>query len=264
MRTLKHTGRLFGAAAILAVLAGTAFAATATQKSDPAKEYEACATLAKTHPQDAFAAATFWAGKGGGLLAVHCKGLAQMALGQFGGAAKSFAALAESKRTKLSDATRARLFAQAAQASLHARQAENASAFLARSVSLQPDVAGFRIDRSITLALAENYEAAITELNAVLAKDAGHVEALTFRASAYRTLNRTLEAEADIAQALLIQPDKPEALLERGAIYAVAGNLDGARQDWEQVIRIVPDSTAAKAAQDNLNKLHAVRPSAGE
>jgi regulator of sirC expression with transglutaminase-like and TPR domain len=93
----------------------------------------------------------------------------------------------------------------------------------------------------------------------VLADDAGNVEALTFRASAYRFLNRLPEAEADISQVLLIQPDRPEALLERGAIRAIGGDFVGARQDWEQIVRIVPDSVAAQAAQDNIQKLGAIR-----
>ena len=264
MRTFRKTGRLFSAVAALALLAGAAFAATPAKKADAASpkttqakvdtaaEYEACTALAKQHPQDALTAATFWAGKGGGVLAAHCKGLALMALEQFEGATKSFADLAGNKKVKLSDATRARLFAQAAQA---AGKPDRASGFLAESMKLQPEVAGYRIDRSITFAVTGNYAAAVEQLNGVLEKDAGNIEALTFRASAYRFLNRLPEAEADISQVLLIQPDKSEALLERGAIRAIGGDFDGARQDWEQIVRIVPDSAAARAAQDNLQRL---------
>jgi tetratricopeptide (TPR) repeat protein len=261
-RTFRKTGPVFMAA--LTLLAGTALAAASAKnrKADPemlTREYAACVALVKQHPQEAVEAALFWAGKGGGALAEHCRGLALMALGQFEGAAKSFSGMAKDQKSTLSAATRARLFAQAAQASLSGGKPEAASGFLGQSIKLQPDVATFRIDRSITFAVTGDYEGAVRDLDAVLAADAGNVEALTFRASAYRFLNRLPEAEADISQVLLIQPDRPEALLERGAIRAIGGDFVGARQDWEQIVRIVPDSVAAQAAQDNIQKLSTIR-----
>ena len=259
MPTFSPTRRLAGAGALLALIASTTFAATAIAKTaspkEPAKEYEACTTLTQQHPAEALTAAEYWAGKGGGSLATHCKGLAQMALGQFDAASKTFLSLAENQKAKFSAATRARLFAQAAQAAFSGGNPERASALLGNSITLQPDVQNFRIDRSITYAFVANYDAAIRELTAVLEKDAGNIAALTFRASAYRSMNRLAEAEADITQALLIQPDKPEALLERGAIRAVSGNVKGAQEDWEKIIRIVPDSAASKIAQENLAKM---------
>lgn len=260
MRTGKQTGWRLGATAVALLVAGAAGAAPERKMPapaiDPAREYEACTALVQDHPQAALDSAAYWAEKKkGGVLAAHCKGLAQMALGQFGGASKTFAALAGSKAFRLSDATRARLYAQAAQASIGARKPEQASAFLAKSIKLQPNIPQFRIDRSVTLGLLENYAGAVQELDAVLAKDAGNVDALTFRASAYRSLDRISEAEADIAKALVIQPDKPEALLERGVLRVIAGDIKGARQDWERVTLIVPDTLPARQALDNLLKL---------
>jgi tetratricopeptide (TPR) repeat protein len=237
-------------------VAPPAAAAAAAKTGDAAaQEYDACTTLAKTHPQEALVSANFWSGQGGGALAAHCKGLALMSLGQFEAASKSFSDLAADKNNKITDATRARLWAQAAQAALSGGQPAQAGKLLENSISLQPDAPGFRIDRSITFAMQGDYGGAVEDLNTILARDPGNVEALTLRGNAYRFLSRMADAEADIAQALLIQPDRTEALLERGAISAIGGNFARAWEDWQQILKIAPDSAAARAARDNLKQL---------
>jgi len=55
-----------------------------------------------------------------------------------------------------------------------------------------------------------------------------------------------------VRQALKIDPDNPEGLLERGILKQMRGDLAGARLDWQQVIQLAPDSPAADLAEQNL------------
>ena len=65
------------------------------------------------------------------------------------------------------------------------------------------------------------------------------------------------EARADIARALQIYPDYPEALVERGAMKFEAGDASGARADWHAVVHAAPDSDAAAAAREHLADMDA-------
>lgn len=231
-------------------------AAPALAAVDPAKEYEACIALTRDHPRDALKSADDWARKNnGGVMAAHCKALAQMSLGEYEAAAKALSAIANDPKAKISVPTRARIYAQAAQAQLTRNQPDEANRLLSQAIDLQPAAPDYRIDRSIVAAMTGDYQAAVKDLDVVLAAKPDNVEALTFRASARRFLSQPDLANADVEKALQLQPDKPEALLERGALRAIAGNIEGAKADWERIIATAPTTQAARAAQDNLKIL---------
>ena len=78
-----------------------------------------------------------------------------------------------------------------------------------------------------------------------------------FRAAAWRHENRLDRAQNDIDRAIAIDPDNPEALLERGIVRERRGNRDGARADWERAIALSADSATADLAQQNLALLEA-------
>ena len=80
------------------------------------------------------------------------------------------------------------------------------------------------------------------------------------RASARHALSRFAEARSDIDRALRIYPFYPEALVERGAMKAEAGDVAGARVDWERVLRDAPNSDAGAAARARLAQLAASAP----
>ena len=50
-------------------------------------------------------------------------------------------------------------------------------------------------------------------------------------------------------------PNHPEGLLERGILRRLAGDADGAREDWLQVVILAEGTPAAEAAQANLATL---------
>jgi TolA-binding protein len=66
-----------------------------------------------------------------------------------------------------------------------------------------------------------------------------------------------LDAHADIARALGIDPGYPEALLERGTMEFEAGDEGSARADWLEVLREAPGTGAAAEAAARLKLLAA-------
>src|SRR6516162_7018113 len=72
---------------------------------------------------------------------------------------------------------------------------------------------------------------AVTDLDRVLKTDPRRVDALIYRASVNRALNRLDPALADVEKALAQVPGSVPALLERGNIRRLKGDLMGARQD---------------------------------
>ena len=82
--------------------------------------------------------------------------------------------------------------------------------------------------------------------------DPDRPDAWVFRAAALRHLDLPQEALHAIDRALTIESDNAEALLERGILRQLNGDLEGAREDWESVIQSAPDSAAADLAQQNL------------
>src|SRR5690606_16287513 len=113
---------------------------------------------------------------------------------------------------------RAELLAQAAQGWMLAGKAERAEAVLTAAIKLDPADSNLKLDRSVALAQRGDFEAAVRDLNDVLAANPDQVDALVFRASAYRQLGKPDLASADLVTALQINPLHPEAFLERGML----------------------------------------------
>src|SRR5262249_54962816 len=95
----------------------------------------------------------------------------------------------------------------------------------------------------------------IGDLNIVLKADPNRPDALIYRASAYRALYRLDAALADVDAALLHAPDSAPALLERGNIRRLMGNVDGARRDWQRVGEIALGTQGDIAARATLDRL---------
>lgn len=220
-----------------------------------ADRYEACMMLTRRDTMAAFEQALNWQDQGGGAPAKHCAAAALVAMKQFKEGATRLEALAQEIKQAEFEQVRIGALAQAGQAWLLAGDTGRAYAALSAALKLAPQDPEIWIDRGQALATAKNYKEAIQDFDQALKIDAERADALMFRASAWRYMEDLGKARADIDKALRIAPTDPDALVERGSIRRLTEDVAGAREDWMTVIRRHPDSSAAAAAQANLEKL---------
>jgi tetratricopeptide (TPR) repeat protein len=270
-RTHRGSRRRRVSAAVLSlvILSAAGSAATAAQQQPgrsadaiaqsadaaaQAAKYDHCLRLAKTRPAAGERFAAAWQQHGGGHPAWHCRAVALFGLGHYREAAAGLDALAQAMARDPAS-LRAGALDQAGQAWLMAGDPMRAYADCGAAVALRPNDPGLLIDEAETAAAASYYGKAVGALDRVLAADPKRLDALIYRAAAYRALHRLGPALADIQAALAEAPNSVPALLERGNIRIVAGDIAGARHDWRRVIRLAPRSAAARAARANLAKL---------
>jgi tetratricopeptide (TPR) repeat protein len=216
-------------------------------------QYDRCMDMLADDPAGADMLATSW--KGGGEAAMQCHALAQVELGNPAAGAALLTTLAATSTAEAG--ARAEVFGQAAQAWTMAGNAAQAYATATQAITLSPDDPELRVTHAIAAIAVRQDREAIEDLGDVLATDPKRADALTLRATAYRRLNELAQAQADITLACAQDPDNPDALLERGIIRQLRGDRAGARQDWEKVADLAPDSSAGDLAQQDLALLDA-------
>lgn len=218
------------------------------------RAYQVCLAEARRDPDAGFEAAITWRDEGGGPPAQHCVALALFELGQFTEAGKRLESLAEGMPAA-SNRERAAILGQAGNVWLHARDLGRAHAALSRALELDDGDPELWIDRGDALARGGEYWEAIDDFSAALDRDPARLDALIFRAAAYRLLDVADLARDDIDRALSVDPDQPDALVELGAIHAGAGDFDAARKAWLRVLTVAPGSRAADAARTALQQM---------
>jgi regulator of sirC expression with transglutaminase-like and TPR domain len=236
--------------ALLAALCLLAPLPSAAETIEAPREYRTCLQLARQNPEAAWEEALAWQSLAGGEPARHCAAVALIGLGKYEEAANRLEALARDSRRP--EAVRAEMLAQAGQAWLLADQPVRALAAQETGLQLVPGQTDLLLDKSVTLAQAHHYKEAVDTLSALLKAQPNRVEALTLRASAYRYLDKLPLAKDDVARALVLDADFPDALLERGMIRRIEGDTVGARQDWLKLLAAASDGPAAEAARRNL------------
>jgi tetratricopeptide (TPR) repeat protein len=270
---LAEVRRICRAAFVLSILVVPAAAAAGRQpqgrpagaaaglvdESAQAARYARCIRLAKSRPAAGARFAAAWQRQGGGHPAWHCRAVALFGLGHYAEAAKSFEALAQAM-AQAPASLRAGVLDQAGQAWLMAGDPIRAYADCGAAAALRPGDPELLIDEAETAAAASYYGKAIEALDQVLQADPKRLDALIYRAAAYRALHRLGPALADIEKALAEAPHSVPALLERGNIRSLDGDLAGARRDWLRVERLAPHSAAGRAARANLAKLGSLKP----
>jgi tetratricopeptide (TPR) repeat protein len=241
----------------LGVLLGLsqAHAAAVSPLDDPSltgsSRYERCLTLVKSNARDAAGAAEAWHVAGGGAAALHCAALALTALHRYGEAAVKLdqaAIIVPSTEPDL----RIALYDQAGNAWLLAGNAEKAEASLSTALVLSPRDEDILFDRARARAARKDWSGAENDLTKLLTLDGDRADAWVLRASARHAEGRRAEASADIAHALAVYPNYPEALVERGTMKLETGDANGARADWQTVIHAAPNGDAASAARQHL------------
>jgi tetratricopeptide (TPR) repeat protein len=239
---------------ILAALAVLFAVDAGAQMIDAPKEYRNCFILARQKPEEGWEQAIAWQSLGGGEPARHCAAVALIALGKYEEAAQRLETLAgESRRV---EAVRAEMLAQAGQAWLLAGRPERALAAQDTALQLMPGQPDLLLDKAVTLAQAHHYKEAVAVLSDVLKRQPNRVEAMVLRASAHRYLDQAALAKDDVARALVLDPEFPDALLERGMLRRLDDDRLGARQDWLKVLELsAPDAPAADAARNNIEMM---------
>jgi tetratricopeptide (TPR) repeat protein len=224
--------------------------------ANPGRTYEYCIQLSKTRPDQALELASKWGAIGGGDGAGHCRALALIGLKDYGQGARELEDLAQ--KSKAAETLRADLLEQAGQAWL--LQGEPTRAYNAQTAGLKiapegsPQHLLLLVDRAATLAEGAKFQEAVVDLDAALALQPDHSDALAFRATARRNLGQVDAALVDAEHAVKSDPKNVNALLERSNIYRMKGRLNEARQDWVMIVQLAPDSDAAKAARADMER----------
>jgi len=214
------------------------------------QEYDACLALLRTDPEGAIARAGAWEEQGGGEGARHCLALGLLAAGEADRAAGRLERLAAASAA--SGPARAGLYAQAAQAWMMAGAPNRAYGASTLALTLLPDDPALLVDRAVAAAALGRYGEALQDLDRAVGLDGNRAEAWVFRSATLRHLDRPEDAMRDAERALSLEANNPEALLERGILRQLQGDTAGARADWQQIMRVAPDSPAADLAMQNL------------
>lgn len=216
--------------------------------------YQTCLAAARSDPEAGFEAAIAWRDEGGGPPSRHCVALALFGLGQFNEAATRLEALASDMPTATTREQSA-VLAQAGSVWLHTGDLSRAHTVLSQALEFDSTDPEIWIDRGDALARGGEYWDAVDDFSEALDRDATRLDALIFRAAAYRLLEVPDLARDDIARALVVDPDNPDALMELGAVQAGVGQFDAARKSWLRVLSIAPGSRAGGAAREALQQM---------
>ncbi len=218
------------------------------------RAYQSCMALARSKPSEGFEAAIAWRDEGGGPAAHHCTAVALVGLGQLDEAAQRLEALAQNMNG-FGARERAAVLGQAGQVWLRLGDGSRAYAVFTAALELDDSSAGLWISRGEVLARAGKYWEAIDDFSAALDRNSRSLNALVFRAAAYRLLDVADLAADDLTRALTLDPNNPDALTELGMVRNDQGDRAAARQAWLGAINAAPGSPAADAARAAIERL---------
>jgi tetratricopeptide (TPR) repeat protein len=228
-------------------------------------QFTECITLASKDPASAISSASLWTQEKGGYLARACHGFALASDFKFDLAVPMLteaATLAEAK----GDPRAARFWAQAGNAAIAAGQQDVAVDALGKALASNAldndERADSEVDRAralVALGKSADGEAALATARQ-LAPENGAAWLLS--ATLARRLNKLPDALVFIQTAAALLPIDPAVALEAGNIAIAAGDDNTARTQWEQAIKIAPNSRQAVTARAQLATLAAEKPAA--
>lgn len=221
-----------------------------------AESYEECVGQVDRDPAQAEVEAQRWEQSGGGSPARHCRALALVAQGAGLSGAQLMVEIATEDRT-LPDEVRAEMLIEAGEVYLSegAIALGEAAANHALRLTKDPRPALGLVAR--LKAEAGDWQGAVDNLDAALARGTPDAGLLVLRASARRHLGELKAAEEDLQRAAIIAPHLPELWLERGVLAAETGRPDDARAAWLTAIEFDRDGIVGEAAQLRIQRLEA-------
>jgi tetratricopeptide (TPR) repeat protein len=247
-------GLAAGAAVVLCLLTGQAQAA----ELDHSAEYADCMKLAEQDPRVAYDSGLYWSEKGGGRPARHCVAVALIGLGQYDEAATRLEHLAQEISADTANASPkmiGELLAQSAQAWSLSGRARRALAVQTQALRLLPKDAALWVDRAVSHMSLEDYWAAVNDLSKALELDRYNRDARLYRAAAYRYAMALEQARSDIAILLVRHPEDAGALLERGILRQLAGDMAAARRDFLSAIEAGGGAEITETARARIEAL---------
>ena len=240
------------------LLALMLFAATAATDADRGR-YAACLAQTRSDPAAAIGTAQAWRVENGGVGALHCLALAQMARRDHAAALSSYEGAVRASRAA-GDGQAVVLLAQAADAALIAGQPEAALKFLDSALATGGDAAvispraeaALRLTRAETLVDLKRDKDAAVDLARATGLAPGNADGWLLRATLARRMGDTALAETAILKAAEAAPDSAEVQYEAGLIAATRGEMDLARTAWQAAAASDPESVAGRAATKAL------------
>ena len=225
-----------------------------------------CAALVAADPASAIVNAGEWTRANGGHRAAACLGSAYAALGKFTEASAQFV-LAANSATSPSTASApssggtqaSQYWAQAGNAALAASLPNDAVQFLGRalnfSVLTKPVRANILIDRARAYVAAGDPENAKADLAEVRRIAPDNAPGWLLSATLARRMGTLADAQNFIITAAGLSSGDASVALEAGNIAVTAGAFAVAREQWQQVLRLAPDSAQAATAKALLAQL---------
>ncbi len=223
---------------------------------DPAEaRYRQCTDLVRSSPDRAIAFAGDWQGKGGGLHARQCLGLAYSKLERWPEAASTFEQAARDAEA-VRDAASADFWVQSGNAWLAGADPAKAKAAFDSalgSTSLTPLLRGeAHLDRGRSEVALEDLASARRDFDKAVDLAPGDAFAWYMSAALARRQSDLHRAQNDIAKAVSLAPDDAEVLLEAGTIAGLSGEIEAAQGLYMRAARAAPGSDTAKRALDAI------------
>jgi tetratricopeptide (TPR) repeat protein len=225
-----------------------------------------CLTLAETDAPSAIINASEWQKNKGGYLAQACLAAAYTEQNQHAKAAEQFvlaANAAQAAKNKLSAA----FWAQAGNAALSADQPAEAQAHLTKALAgglLSRSARGGALtDRARAYVANGEVEPAVIDLAEARRITPNDPQTWLLSATLARRTDDLAGAQQFIQTAATLSPSDAAVALEAGNIAAQAGAYAIAQEQWQQTIRIAPQSAQADAAKRLLDQLAKSAPQTG-
>lgn len=227
----------------------------AVTPSAHAETYSSCIAAVSENADASYDAALEWYAHGGGAGALHCSALALTELKLYDGAATRFEEIAQ-RPDAGSEIERAQILAQAGNAWMLAGKPTQAVAAFSDAMAFLPGDIALQLSRARIHLIAENHPAALSDLDAVIAKRPFWGEAYLLRGRVQRLSGKYRFATADLDAALEKGASPVPTRLERGLVRQALGNIEGARDDWVYVQGATrPQDPAAVAARSYLAQM---------
>ena len=222
-----------------------------------------CQALVAADPASATVNAAEWQRANGGHRAAACLASAYAAQEKFADASVQFQSAAQAA-AKAGDALAAQYWAQAGNAAIAARQPVEAVKFLKEALNFaaltKTARANILIDRArayVAASDAENAKADLAEVRRIAPDNAA---GWLLSATLARRMRALADAQNFIITAASLSATDAGVALEAGNIAVSAGAYAVAREQWQQAVRIAPDSAQAHTARNFLAQLAQQQP----